>query len=98
MSNSIGTEEIDRSMKDLRNTVSLLSPYGREFFWQHIYDKPSFTEWIEEANKECERKRRILMLGLDGAGKTTILYLSKLGELVNTINTIGFNVEDIKHK
>lgn len=28
---------------------------------------------------------RCLMLGLDGAGKTTILYMMKLGEVVTTI-------------
>jgi small GTP-binding protein len=38
------------------------------------------------------------MLGLDAAGKTTILYNLKLGEYVQTIPTIGFNVETIKYK
>ncbi|XP_072030634.1 uncharacterized protein [Amphiura filiformis] len=38
---------------------------------------------------------RIVMLGLDAAGKTTILYKLKLNELVNTIPTIGFNVETV---
>eukprot|EP00766_Chilomastix_caulleryi_P003755 gnl/Chilomastix_caulleri/4874.p1 GENE.gnl/Chilomastix_caulleri/4874~~gnl/Chilomastix_caulleri/4874.p1 ORF type:complete len:52 (-),score=14.99 gnl/Chilomastix_caulleri/4874:209-364(-) len=33
---------------------------------------------------------RILMVGLDAAGKTTILYRLKLGEVVSTIPTIGF--------
>jgi len=32
---------------------------------------------------------RILMVGLDAAGKTTILYKLKLGEVVTTIPTIG---------
>ena len=32
---------------------------------------------------------RILMVGLDAAGKTTILYQLKLGEVVTTIPTIG---------
>lgn len=41
---------------------------------------------------------RILMLGLDAAGKTTILYKFKLGEVVSTIPTIGFNVETVKYK
>ena len=35
--------------------------------------------------KDC----RILMVGLDAAGKTTILYKLKLGEVVTTIPTIG---------
>ena len=39
---------------------------------------------------------RILMVGLDGSGKTTILYTLKLGEYLTTIPTIGFNVEKVK--
>ena len=41
---------------------------------------------------------RILMLGLDAAGKTTILYKLKLGEVQNTLPTIGFNVETVEYK
>ena len=32
---------------------------------------------------------RVLTLGLDAAGKTTMLYQMKLGEVVTTIPTIG---------
>jgi len=35
------------------------------------------------------QEMRILMVGLDAAGKTTILYKLKLGEVVTTIPTIG---------
>jgi len=41
---------------------------------------------------------RLLMLGLDAAGKTTVLYKLKLGEFVQTLPTIGFNVETVKYK
>jgi len=41
---------------------------------------------------------RILMLGLDGAGKTTILYRLQLGEVQHTLPTIGFNVETLKYR
>jgi ADP-ribosylation factor 1/2 len=41
---------------------------------------------------------RILMVGLDGAGKTSILYKLKMGESVATLPTVGFNVESIEHK
>ncbi|XP_065096890.1 ADP-ribosylation factor 4-like [Paramisgurnus dabryanus] len=41
---------------------------------------------------------RLLMIGLDAAGKTTILYQIKLGEVVTTIPTIGFNVETVEYK
>ena len=36
------------------------------------------------------KEMRILMLGLDAAGKTTILYRLKLSEVVTTIPTVGF--------
>jgi small GTP-binding protein len=45
-----------------------------------------------------KREMRILMVGLDAAGKTTILYKLKLGEVVTTIPTIGFNVETVEYK
>ncbi|KAF2318661.1 hypothetical protein GH714_009658 [Hevea brasiliensis] len=45
-----------------------------------------------------ESKVRILMVGLDASGKTTILYKLKLGEMVSTIPTIGFNVETVDYK
>mmetsp|Transcript_1619 Transcript_1619/g.3521 ORF Transcript_1619/g.3521 Transcript_1619/m.3521 type:complete len:182 (+) Transcript_1619:142-687(+) len=44
------------------------------------------------------QEMRILMVGLDAAGKTTILYKLKLGEVVTTIPTIGFNVETVEYK
>ena len=47
--------------------------------WEHLDDK------IE---------MRILMVGLDAAGKTTILYKLKLGEVVFTIPTIRSSLCD----
>ncbi|KAB2626508.1 ADP-ribosylation factor 2-like [Pyrus ussuriensis x Pyrus communis] len=46
----------------------------------------------------ARKEMRILMVGLDAAGKTTILYKLKLGEVVTTIPTIGFNVETVEYK
>jgi small GTP-binding protein len=51
-----------------------------------------FKKWFKN------RETRCLMLGLDAAGKTTVLYKLKLGEHVTTIPTIGFNVETIEYK
>ena len=45
-----------------------------------------------------KKEMRILMLGLDAAGKTTILYKLKLGEVVSSVPTIGFNVETLEYK
>ena len=44
------------------------------------------------------RDSRILMVGLDAAGKTSILYKLKLNETMHTIPTIGFNVETVTYK
>lgn len=39
---------------------------------------------------------RILLLGLDSVGKTTILYRMHLNQGIHTIPTIGFNVETLE--
>ncbi|KAE9411161.1 ARF/SAR superfamily [Gymnopus androsaceus JB14] len=44
------------------------------------------------------KEMRLLMLGLDAAGKTTILYKLKLNQSVTTIPTVGFNVETVTYK
>ncbi|KAG8863363.1 ADP-ribosylation factor, Arf Arf6 [Tulasnella sp. 330] len=44
------------------------------------------------------QEMRLLMLGLDAAGKTTILYKLKLNQSVTTIPTVGFNVETVTYK
>lgn len=44
------------------------------------------------------REVRILILGLDNAGKTTLLYRLQVDEVCETIPTIGFNVETIQYK
>ena len=53
--------------------------------------------------KDCcplfgKKEVKILMLGLDNAGKTTILYQLKMGETVKTIPTNGLNIETIEYK
>lgn len=45
-----------------------------------------------------QTKMRIIMIGLDNAGKTTILFQLKLSKPVTTFPTMGFNVETIQHK
>ena len=43
-------------------------------------------------------EKRVLMVGLDAAGKTTLLYKLQLGDAITTIPTIGFNVERVTYK
>lgn len=56
----------------------------------------SFAKIFEKMFGKTEA--RILMLGLDAAGKTTIVYKLKLGEVLNSVPTIGFNVETVEFK
>jgi small GTP-binding protein len=51
-----------------------------------------FSKWFKN------RETHILMLGLDAALKTTVLYRLKLGQNVPTIPIIGFNVESLEFK
>ena len=54
-----------------------------------------FSRMSELYRSFSNSEARILMVGLDAAGKTTILYKLKLNETVSTIPTIGFNVETV---
>eukprot|EP01125_Pyxidicula_operculata_P018804 TRINITY_DN6726_c0_g1_i2.p1 TRINITY_DN6726_c0_g1~~TRINITY_DN6726_c0_g1_i2.p1 ORF type:complete len:681 (-),score=117.31 TRINITY_DN6726_c0_g1_i2:93-2111(-) len=51
-------------------------------------------DWI---HRKTLKDKRVLMVGLDAAGKTTIIYKLVLGEVVTTIPTIGFNVETVEY-
>ena len=44
--------------------------------------------------KKKKEDMKILMVGLDASGKTTILYKLKLGDIVTTIPTIGWMLDD----
>ena len=45
-----------------------------------------------------KKDMKAIMVGLDAAGKTTVLYNLKLGEVVASVPTIGFNVEEVQYK
>ena len=72
------------------------------FLFFVVVVKSIFAECCDCCKDCCplfgKKEVKILMLGLDAAGKTTILYQLKMGETVKTIPTLGFNVETIKHK
>eukprot|EP00929_Paragymnodinium_shiwhaense_P110795 TRINITY_DN7801_c0_g1_i1.p1 TRINITY_DN7801_c0_g1~~TRINITY_DN7801_c0_g1_i1.p1 ORF type:complete len:183 (-),score=43.33 TRINITY_DN7801_c0_g1_i1:335-883(-) len=57
-----------------------------------MFAKMIFDRYTGMSNK------KLVMVGLDGAGKTTILYKLKLGDVVTTCPTIGFNVETVEYK
>jgi len=47
--------------------------------------------------KKDKKKFRVLMVGLDESGKTTILYRLKMYETYRTEPTVGFNVEEFSN-
>ncbi|KAK3128744.1 hypothetical protein QOZ80_6BG0465810 [Eleusine coracana subsp. coracana] len=49
-------------------------------------------------DNSCRREVKVVMLGLDAAGKTTILYRLHIGEVLSSVPTIGFNVEEVEYK
>ena len=51
--------------------------------------------WTSLVGKKDVRR---VMVGLDAAGKTTILYQLRMGQTIKTIPTIGFNVETLEYK
>ena len=45
-----------------------------------------------------KKEVRLLILGLDNAGKTTLLYQMQCGEVKVTVPTLGFNVESVNYE
>ena len=70
--------------------------YGHDFYSNMGIVLSQFLSRINELYESFScSEARILMVGLDAAGKTTILKKLKLNETVSTIPTIGFNVETV---
>ena len=65
--------------------------------FRFIYDQ-NLPNYYDPNKKQKKKEITIFIAGLDAAGTTMILYQFKLGEVVNTIPTIGFNVETIEYK
>ena len=59
----------------------------------HCIDLHSHHFSPKNTKKFFPTQVRILILGLDNAGKTTILYRLQADEVIATTPTIGFNVE-----
>jgi ADP-ribosylation factor-like protein 1 len=59
-------------------------------FWSRIQEALGLLPTTKEV--------RVLVLGLDNAGKTSILYRLQLGNVVSTVPTVGFNLETLQYK
>ena len=56
----------------------------------------SFGKKGEDGN--VDKQKKILFLGLDNAGKTTLLFKIKDDEFKETVPTVGLNVEQISYR
>jgi hypothetical protein len=86
-------ETIARELPLFSSTYLLLSQAGK-----HITDTMGGQLSKMMGKIFGSKEMRLLMLGLDAAGKTTILYKLKLNQDVTTIPTVGFNVETVTYK
>lgn len=99
-----GTADVSNlCLEDLIATLATLDSgnFGKRYQQALIavgFDMESICEPKRPAKKEELKEKRVLMLGLDAAGTTTMLYKYKLGEVVTTIPTVGFNVESVEYK
>ena len=56
-----------------------------------------FPVWGKTPPKNVKKELRVVLMGIDGSGKTTMLYNMKLGGImITTIPTVGFNVETME--
>lgn len=69
------------------NLVNLLAVYTRGF--QRLEEVPSDPVSIRGCLSLLFSLLQVVMLGLDAAGKTTILYKLHIGEVLSTVPTIG---------
>uniref|UniRef100_A0A7S4JLE8 Uncharacterized protein n=1 Tax=Paramoeba aestuarina TaxID=180227 RepID=A0A7S4JLE8_9EUKA len=44
------------------------------------------------------KEKKVVLTGLDGSGKTSLLYQIKMGEMIQTLPTLSPNVETIENK
>ena len=72
-------------------TKSLSSP--QSIAWIERFSMGATMSWLAKRFL-AKRDLKILMVGLDASGKTTILHKLKLGDAVTTVPTIGISREN----
>jgi len=104
-------DRIDSRGKDVEPTANLVGSFSKRVQHGGVPLSPTnFGSLLRETFFESilaltlsslffySKRGTHTQVGLDAAGKTTILYKLKLGEIVTTIPTIGFNVETVEYK
>ena len=53
---------------------------------------------MKDAAKDEDNNKKVLFLGLDNAGKSTLMFQLKDNAFKDTVPTVGLNVEQIKYR
>uniref|UniRef100_A0A4E9DWQ4 Ubiquitin carboxyl-terminal hydrolase n=1 Tax=Gibberella zeae TaxID=5518 RepID=A0A4E9DWQ4_GIBZA len=84
--------QLPTSRQRLSNRITKHHEYVSIPFADTNANNPGIARWLLRKGTEHTG----LVLGNDASGKTTFLYKLLLGEIVQTIPTIGFNVETLE--
>ena len=57
-----------------------------------------FSKLWRKLSGQKEDPIKVIIVGMQNSGKTTILYKLSLGEVIITQPTIGSNVEEVQHQ
>ncbi len=84
--------EIKDSARCQSKPVEIQTPGVREFNQKRV----SRIRMGAVTSKQFKKTPRVLLMGLDSAGKSTLLYRQQRGVLMETSPTVGFNVATVE--
>ncbi|PSN54724.1 E3 ubiquitin-protein ligase TRIM23 [Blattella germanica] len=90
-----------REIKEALNSIEKQQQQYSELSPEQLQPDPSIPITFTKDNRVHigpKIEMRVVTLGLDGAGKTSILFKLKQNEFMTMIPTIGFNVELVEYK
>ena len=86
-----------KKQREMEMKGQVPSSYVKNFFSWMSTKAGKGTSMIREVLPTRSKEDfHLVMIGLDGAGKTTVLYRMKVDQYLNTVPTIGFNCERVK--
>jgi len=95
---TVGCCSIIEPTKPNKNEVKepFVSTYMKGFMsWMSSKAEKGTSALMDVLPSFSKEDFHLVMIGLDGAGKTTALYRMKLDQYLNTVPTIGFNCERV---
>ncbi|KDR21099.1 E3 ubiquitin-protein ligase TRIM23-like [Zootermopsis nevadensis] len=92
---------VGREIKEALNSIEKQQQQYSELSPEQLQPDPSIPITFTKDNRVHigpKIEMRVVTLGLDGAGKTSVLFKLKQNEFMTMIPTIGFNVETVEYK